>query len=225
MTNVLTCCLMAKLFSNLGFDAHGYDYGRSLMILDDTLAAAERGLEHKREGLVADLADYEASGSRIGERADDGSKIWDQSDAYASEIELVDEGLANFRKSYVIAFYHSWERMVGRWANVGAKADHKELRQAVQDKGGKPHPRLDAVRDLNNALKHNSEVYGAALLKSWPEVLPPDFGLPDNYSKSDSAKINWFSLIAISGEQMREIIDALRASGPEPFPRNMVTDV
>lgn len=212
---------MAKLFGNHGFDAHGYDYGRSLAILDDTLTAAEQGLEDRRARLAADLADYETSGVRIGEWADGGQKIWDQSDVYEFDIELVDEGLANLRKSYVIAFYHSWERMVGRWADVGSKANHKELRRAVENKGVGPHPRLDAVRDLNNALKHNSKDYGAALIASWPEVLPPGFALGDDYGKDDKVKIDWFSLVTISHEQMREIIVALRASGPEPFPENV----
>lgn len=209
---------MATIFQGLGFNVHGYDYGRSLMVLEDTLVEAERGLTQKRERTLAEAAEYEAKGERIGEWADDGRKIWDQSDAYNFDLELIDEGLANIRKAFVIALYHSWERMVGRWAEVGAKADHAELRRGVEKKGVAPHVRLDAVRDLNNALKHNSRKYGADLLNSWPELTPEGFALPDGY-EGGNGWVDWFSVITIDDKQMREIISALRASGPEAFPR------
>lgn len=98
---------MVKIFQGLTFDVHGYDYGRSLMVLEDTLVEVERGLREKRERTLAEAAEYEASGRRIGEWADDGSKIWDQSDAYSFDMELLDDGLVNIRKSFVIALYHS----------------------------------------------------------------------------------------------------------------------
>jgi hypothetical protein len=210
---------MVKLFGNVGFDAYGHDFGRSLMILDDTLTAAEQGLEEKRARLVEEFANYEVSGKRIGEWDEDGRKVWEQSDIYQFDLELVDECLVNLRKSYVIAFYHTWERMVVRWAGVGQRANHNELRRGVESKGVRPHARLDAVRDLNNALKHNSRGFGANLIQSWPELLPPNFYVTKNYMIDDRFLIDWFSLITITKEQMREVIAALRASGPEAFPR------
>lgn len=110
--------------------------------------------------------------------------------------------------------------MVGRWAYVGIKADHAELRRGVEKKGINPHARLDAVRDLNNALKHNSRKYGADLLRSWPELIPEGFTLPGGY-EGGTGWVDWFAVILINDAQMREIIAALRASGPEAFPRKV----
>ena len=78
---------MAKLFGDIWFNPHGYDYGRSLTVLDDTLTAAERGLEERRSTIQAEYDAYEASGKRLGQWEEDG-KIWDQADVYEFDLEL-----------------------------------------------------------------------------------------------------------------------------------------
>jgi hypothetical protein len=207
---------MAKLFAGLSINLQGYDYGRSLMTLSDTLTATERVIAEKRAGIEANLAAYNAGGVFIGER-EDGVTIWEQSDAYEFELELLDESLIVLRKSYVILLYHSWERMVGRWAKLGPKPNHKELVEGMEKKGIKKHPRLDALRDLNNALKHNSKTFGAGLLTSWPEVLPAGFSLPENY-RDPAVRPNWFEIITVTPDIIDEVVATLKASGPEGFP-------
>ena len=201
--------------ANLSFDTIGYDYGRTLMTLSDTLTATEQGIAGKRAAVELDLAAYNAGDEFIGEHAE-GITLWEQSDVYEFDIELLDESLIVLRKSYVILFYHSWERMVGRWAKVGSKANHDELVAGMEKEGIKKHARLDAVRDLNNALKHNSKACGKALLKSWPEVLPPDYALPADYD-DPATRPDWFEIITITPDIVQEVIATLRASGPEGF--------
>jgi hypothetical protein len=209
---------MAKLFAGLSFNAIGYDYGRTLMTLSDTLTAAEQGIAGKRAAAELDLATYNAGGEFIGER-EEGFTLWEQSDVYEFDIELLDESLVALRKSYVILFYHSWERMVGRWAKVASRASHDELVAGMEKQGIKKHARLDAVRDLNNALKHNSKAFGKALLKSWPEVLPPGYTLPADYD-NPAIRPDWFEIITITPDIIQEVVETLRASGPEGFPKS-----
>jgi hypothetical protein len=119
-----------------------------------------------------------------------------------------------------VAAYHLWERIVRSWTKAPAKADHEMLVKLVEAKGITVHFRMAAIRDLNNALKHNSEKYGPALLVSWPELFSARFreGIRHRLAKISgdptASKVNWHEAITINSDQMDELMDAVRASGP-----------
>ncbi|AJY46507.1 hypothetical protein [Martelella endophytica] len=192
------------------FDADAYRYSKSVDILKDTLSAALRGLRDQRATLQEEYNQYEEGGVRIGEWEDDGVKLWDQADVYAFQIDATDEAIANLYKPYVIAFYHNWERNLARRANLKDKPNHTVLRDALSKMGVTLPDRLDAVRDLTNALKHNSDYFGRKLLKSWEELLPMNFS-----PRKEENLTDWYELINISGNQMLEIIATVRKAYPD----------
>lgn len=204
----------------IGFHAIGHDLDRGLTILSDSLNTATDALTERRAQIVQDYADYEAGVSagsveRIGEWDEDAGWIWEQSQFYEFDLTTVDETIASMRKAHVIALYHHWERVISRWAlrqmlangvTPDGNLTHGDFKKAVVAGGYDVHPRLDAVRALNNCLKHNSDDFGPKLMKRWPELFPADY--------KGGKGSDWFEDITITEEQMTEIVEALRTSGP-----------
>lgn len=207
----------------LNINWHGFDFERGLSILDQSLSAATSALEANSVAVQKQWDDYEASlaaGAPEDVEWEDDIKVWDRGMAYENDLHMIQDAHGVMKKAHVIALYHLWERIVRAWTKAPARADHSTLRKLVEAKGIRVHPRLDAIRDLNNALKHNSEKSGPDLLKSWPELFSGKF-------KADIAKrldkacvdpkqsmVDWFEAIRISDDQMAEIMLALRTSGP-----------
>lgn len=207
----------------LNINWQGIDFERGLDILQDSLDAATSALESNRQSIQQKWDEYEdavANGAHPNEVWEDDYKVWDQSLAYESDIRMIYETRDIMVKAHVIAVYHLWERIVRAWTKAPAGADHKKLVKLVEAKGITVHPRMDTVRNLNNALKHNSEKYGPALLASWPELFRArfrkDIGVRLAKIRADPAasKVNWHEEITITADQMNEIMDAVRASGP-----------
>lgn len=198
---------------HLPFNATGYRFGVALSMLREALLAAERGLRAKRSDIEKKLAKYEQSGEFIGEYEDD-HKLWEQSDFYKADIEQINEALADVRKPYVIALFHTWERMALSYGKPrSGKPSYSDLKLALEAKGVRIHPELNAVRALNNALKHNSQEFGPKLLQMWPELLPMHarenpFRDPDD----------WYGKIKINDEHILRIIEILKESGPQTHP-------
>lgn len=207
----------------LNINWHGFDFERGLSILDQSLSAATGALELNRAAVQKQWDDYEAAvaaGAPEDVEWDDDIKVWDRGMAYENDLHMIQDAHGVMRKAHVIALYHLWERVVRGWTKAPASADHKRLRKLVEAKGIKVHPRLEAIRDLNNALKHNSEKSGPELLGSWPELFSDEFksGIAERLDKARTdpqrPMIDWFEAIRINDGQMAEVVLALRTSGP-----------
>jgi hypothetical protein len=205
----------------LGFNTAGYDLARGIDILVDSLKTSTDALAARHAQTAKDYAAYEtgvADGSikRIGEYEEGIGWIWEQSEHYDYDLETIAEVLATMNKAHVVALYHHWERVILRWAKIQkpkkkGNVNHEDLCGAIEAAGFKVHPRMAAIRDLNNALKHNSAKYGPDLLVSWPELFDDDF------DPGGGQNVNWHDAISITVVQMDEIVEALRSSGPPTY--------
>lgn len=204
----------------IGFNTFGYDLERGIDVLQDSLKTALNALEEKRRETDKEYDDYEAgvaAGTIEPEGEwEDGVRIWEKSQFYDLDMEMIAETVEAVRKAHVMGLYHHWERTIARWARredlisaAVAKPNHGHLRTALLGAGIVPHQRLDAIRDLNNALKHNSNDFGAKLMKSWPELLPPKL--------QGSPSTDWYQIITVTDADVRQIADALKQSGPSAF--------
>lgn len=204
----------------IGFNTFGYDLERGIDILQDSLKIALDALEQKRRDTEQEYENYEAGVAagtieREGEW-EDGVRLWEKSQFYDLDIEMIAETVEAVRKAHVVALYHHWERTISRWARLEnlipadvAKPNHGHLRNALLGAGIVPHHRLNAIRDLNNALKHNSDEFGAKLLKSWSKLLPPNF--------QGGPGADWYQAITLTDADVRLIAEALKRSGPSAF--------
>jgi hypothetical protein len=207
---------------NINWD--GFDLERGLSILDQSLTAAERALEENRREIQAKLDAYEAAilaGEPEDVEYDDDVKIWDRGMAYENDLHMIIDAKGVMRKAHVIALYHLWERTVRSWTNAPKSADHDKLCQRVEKMGIAIHPRMSAIRDLNNVLKHNRDKAGVDLVRtSWPELFSYKFraGIAARLEKvaadPERHRIDWYEAIQIGDDQMAEIVLALRTSGP-----------
>jgi hypothetical protein len=209
--------------SLLSINWQALDFERGLAVLRSSLDAATGALEANREAIQKDWDGYEDAlnnGVPADEIWEDDVKVWDQGHAHENDIRLILETREIMLKAHAIAAYHLWERIVRSWTKAPAKADHEMLVKLVEAKGITVHFRMAAIRDLNNALKHNSEKYGPALLVSWPELFSARFreGIRHRLAKISgdptASKVNWHEAITINSDQMDELMDAVRASGP-----------
>lgn len=207
----------------LNINWQGVDFERGLDVLRDSLVAATGALEANRIAIQQAWDEYEdavANGAPPDEVWEDELKVWDQTFAYENDIQMIDETLDMMRKAHVIALYHLWERIVRSWTRAPQGDRHDDLVRRVEAKGIAVDFRLTAVRDLNNALKHNSEIYGPRLLTSWPEVFTDKFRsrIEDRLAKlridPTAAPIDWHDAITVTEDRMDEILEAVRMSGP-----------
>lgn len=207
----------------LNINWHGMDFERGLQILRVSLDAASSALEASRIETRQKWDDYEqavADGAQPDEIWEDEAKVWDQSFAFEDELRMIDETGDIMRKAHVIAVYHLWERIVAAWTKASGQPDHKKLVGLLSGKRIDVHPRMAAVRDLNNALKHNSGKYGRALLQSWPELFTDRFRetiearLEKITADPSSSRVDWHEAITITPERMNEIMKAVCQSGP-----------
>lgn len=201
------------------FNFYGYDYEHGIMVLSDSLLAATDALAAKRKSTDEEWAKYEADVSTglIEEKAeyDDetGAMIWNQSQFYEHDLELIEEGVQALRKAHVIALYHLWERIICQWAEAPANYKHNDLVALVKAKGIEPNDRFTDVYNLNNVLKHNSDRSGPKLLEGWPEMFWNAEKLKARQEAGDK-RIFWSNSIVITSERMEEVFSAMRRSGP-----------
>lgn len=205
--------------AKLDFNFWASDYEHRLTVLADTLAAAEGALNAKSAEIEALAKKYEAdveAGIVPNEEEyeeETGAMIWSRSWGYDQDLEVINEGLVSLRKAFVVALYHHWERTAQRWTGVDSTSGNYALLQAVRDKGRSPPNRLQHVYHLNNVLKHNSQKFGPMLLREWPEMFMFSHMLQQRVDKGD-VSFDWAERVAISADQMHEIFDVIRASGP-----------
>jgi hypothetical protein len=194
----------------------GYAFDSGLGILREGYKSAAAALRADIERVKAEAAAYEASDEFIGERDDDGYVLWEQNQVLDMQRETAEEALMAFRRAYAIVLYHFWEREIRTFTESGASADHEKLVKRAGEKGFPIDARLNAVRDLANALKHNK---GANLQASWPEVLTL-------HARTGQPR-NWYDAIQPTDEHLTEAFEIIAGSGPQiwpngkPFPRSM----
>jgi hypothetical protein len=207
----------------LSINWHGMDFERGLRILRSSLDAASAALESNRVETKQRWDDYEQAAADSGTPDvvwEDDIKVWDRSMAFEDELMMIHETGDIMRKAHVIAVYHLWERVVASWTTAPGRPDHEKLVGLLRSKGITVHSRMAAIRDLNNALKHTSEKYGAALVKSWPELFTDRFRatidarLEKIRADPASPRVDWHEAITISPNRMDEVLEAVRQSGP-----------
>jgi len=215
------------------FNFYGYDFEHGIMILMDSLLAATDALKAKRVKTAEDWAAYEAgvkegSVKEVEERDDEtGQLIWNQSQFYEHDLSLIDENMDVLRKTHVIAAYHLWERTIRLWTKIDGNENFAKLAEAGVAAGLTIDPRMEAVSNLNNTLKHNSVKAGPKLLEVWPELFPDGYAvmlkrrlyratkLAEEGMGAGPAPIDWFAAVTITPAQMDDIFAAIRASGPK----------
>lgn len=201
------------------FNFYGYDYEHGIMVLSDSLLAATDALAAKYKSTEEEWSKYESDVANgvieAKEERDDetGAIIWNQSQFYEHDLQLIDEGVQSLRKAHVIALYHLWERIICQWCDAPAKYKHDDLVELVKGKGIEPPDRFTDVYHLNNVLKHNSERAGPKLLACWPEMFWNAEKLKARIEKDDK-RILWSNTIVITKDRMDEVFSAMRRSGP-----------
>lgn len=197
--------------TSLNWNYHGYVYQEGVSVLIAAYQAAADALHEEWERSKEEAIAYQegvASGERewIGEM-EDGSVLWDQEQVHEMEIESKLEGQAALRKAFVLSIYHHWERGARTWTGNDDR-DHDKLVKAVKALGIEVSPRLVAVKDLANLLKHDNDKRGADLLKSWPEVLP-------NLTKWGENRTDWYGAVRLSDNHLTDAFNIIAASGPD----------
>tara|TARA_R110000782_G_scaffold40150_7_gene92814 strand:- start:3820 stop:4494 length:675 start_codon:yes stop_codon:yes gene_type:complete len=213
------------------FNVDGHDFERGLMILRDSLTAALQALDLQREKVGTEYDEYNAGLAR-GEPAkgdfDEESEtwIWEQSQFYDYDLELIEETKGAIRKTHATAIYHLWERVVRNWTGSHGRETHDMLVEKLVEKGLTVDERMKTISHLNNALKHNSHRFGPLLLAAWPEVFPADYADQIERQKQQATDWkerghgngefwpDWFDRITLTDADMDTIFDVVRRSGP-----------
>lgn len=195
----------------LNFNMQGYAFQEGIRVLiaaqETTAEALHEELQRAKENALAYQEDVERGETEwIGERDEDGHVIWDQELVHDMEIESKVEGQAAVRKAFILALYHHWERSARIWTGSD-KRDHDKLVAAVKAQGTPIHPRLDAVRDLANLLKHDNDKWGDAVLLSWPAVFPYGFA-------KAAGRTNWYDAVRLTDSHLTEAFNTVAKSGP-----------
>lgn len=197
---------MAKLNINW----RGYSYQAGLEVLAQSYLASQQALEDGIERAKDEAIGYQQAVEQGIEEPqieydDDGTPLVDHADVLAWNVDLAQEASMALRKAFVIAAYHHWERSARGWTG-SQHGKHEKLVTLSREKGYPIHPRLEAIQQLVNLLKHDNAAWGEKVLVSWPEVISPSF-------KAKPAT-DWYEAVSLRSEQVVEVLDALTASGP-----------
>lgn len=195
----------------LTFNMQGYAFQEGIRVLiaahETTAEALHEELQRAKGNALAYQGEVERGETEwIGERDEDGHVIWHQEQVHDMEIESKVEGEAAVRKAFILALYHHWERSARIWTGSD-KRDHDKLVAAVEAQGTPIHPKLGAVRDLANLLKHNNDKWGDAVLQSWPAVFPYGFA-------KAAGRTNWHEAVRLSDTHLAEAFNIVAGSGP-----------
>lgn len=196
----------------LNFNFEGYVFQEGVRVLINAYEAAAGALDQAWQQARDDRAAYVGGVERgdiewKGERDEEGYTIWDQEAVHDYEIESKVEAKIALRKAFVLSLYHHWERSARSWTNDDRR-DHDKLVPLVERLGYPVSPRLAAVRDLANLLKHDNDKRGDQLLESWPEVLPKVRRHPDR-------RTDWYEAVQLTEAQLTEAFNIIAASGPD----------
>lgn len=212
------------------FNVYGHDFERGLMILRDSLTAALTALDDQRTKIHVEYDAYNLGLARGDEPTGEfnhqtGSWVWEQSQFFDYELELIDETKAAIRKAHTVAVYHHWERVIRSWTGLHGNESHDELAAAATAKGVAVPDRLKTVSHLNNVLKHSSRRSGPNLLAEWPEVFREGQAeiitnelkaAAERKERGEDADYSpdWFEAIHLSDKHIDEVFAVTRAGGP-----------
>ncbi|MNS06317.1 hypothetical protein D3C72_377390 [compost metagenome] len=213
------------------FNAYGHDFERGLMILRDSLTAALRALDDQGAKVLAEYDAYNAALAEgkppVGEFDEESETwVWEQSQFFDYDLELIEETKSAIRKTHATAIYHLWERVIRNWTDSHGRETHDMLVDKLAEKGFVVNDRMKTISHLNNALKHNSHRFGPLLLAAWPEVFPVDYADQIERRKVQAAEWkerghgdgefwpDWFDNITLTDADMDTIFDVVRSSGP-----------
>lgn len=195
------------------FDPRAVFFHSGLDTIEQGYRAAIRGITQEIDRKKAAAYDYsrhiETGGEPVEERDDEGRLIWSNDDLLEATIHTAEDALMSLRKAYAIALYHYWERSALHWTGK-TNEKHDKLAALVAATGIPVDPRLHALRDLANLLKHASTKWGERLHKSWSELFPPDFWLPTN----GGWRADWYEQVSLTEDQFGKVLAIVRASGP-----------
>lgn len=197
----------------LPIDLQGYTFQEGLSVLRTSFQCARRALadmaEHTKSEAVKYQSSIERGGDWIGEQDEDGYTLWDHVSVLEMRVKAADEALMALRKAFVIALYHHWERSVRLWTGSADNANHCKLVSRARAKHLPIDPKLVAIRDLVNTLKHDSDRSGNELLQSWGNVFRPGFQVfPES--------TDWYEAVCLMDRHVLEAFDIVSASGPTP---------
>ncbi len=194
------------------FNMQGYVFQEGVTVLiaayQSAADALHEGLQRAREEALAYQEGVDSGEVEwIGERDDEGHVLWDQEQVHEMDVDTKLEGQSALRKAFALAAYHHWERGARNWTGDDVR-DHSRLVRAVGALGITVSPRLDAVRDLANLLKHDNGARGCDLLESWPAVFPAGFA-------PTGARVDWYGAVRLTDGHLDEVFNAVAASGPD----------
>jgi hypothetical protein len=191
------------------FNIAGYRFERGLQTLRESFEAAMRGVLQARQAIEAELTEYRQSlenGAKwIGERDDDGYRLWDRETLLEMDLEESAEAVDELRKAFVLAAYHFWERTIRSYCETD-KNTHDVLVETATQSGIAVRQDLQRVQHLANVLKHNNRRWGERLIESWPEVLPA--GL------QPTGRIDWYMCVSLTDGHVGDVFEVILNSGP-----------
>lgn len=201
----------------MNFDPRGAFFHSGLDTIQDGYRAAIRGIQQEIDRKKGALYDYNRhvadGGEPTDERDEDGRLIWSQEELLEATINVAENALMSLRKAYAVAIYHYWERSALQWTGR-TNEKHDKLAKLVEKIGYGIDPRLHALRDLANLLKHANDRWGAQLHGSWSGLFPSNFVLPTE----GGWRADWYDQVTLTEENFTKIIAIVRASGPENAP-------
>lgn len=198
------------------FDLRGYVFLSGIDVLRQSFASAREALVrdiHRSRKAIAEHEEALARGEPwVGERDDEGNIIWDQAQVLDLDVEIAEDAAAALRKAFAISLYHHWERSALIWTGR-TNENHDKLCLLVTAQGIPIDPKLGAVRDLVNLLKHSNEKWGTALQSSWSSMFRSSFRL-------GQVRTDWYDAVQITDQHMMEIFEIITASGPTARPND-----
>lgn len=193
----------------LPFNMLGYVFESGVDSLRESFMAASAGVKQQvgkaEKSLEEYKTDLENGGKWIGER-EDGHIIWDQEQVLEYEIDAAQEAYGELRKAFCIAGYHYWERSIRKYCK-DHRSNHSELVKKAITEGFPVSQDLTRVHRLANALKHNSDYHGQKLQVCWPDVISVLY--------RQGRHVDWYAVIGLRDEHVHEVLDIIRASGPQ----------
>ena len=140
-------------------------------------------------------------------------------EAYVSDgLSTAEDASNEARKAFAIAAYHLWEHAVrsateARVDSVRISKNKQgprgaDLECCARKLGWKVSPDISSIRTLVNLLKHDSKGRWEDLEKQWPAL----WQSAQNYRITRD--LGYANAIRISQEQLLEIFNAVRQSGP-----------
>jgi hypothetical protein len=201
------------------FDPRAVFFHSGLDTIEQGYRAAIRGIAQEIDRKKAAAYDYTrhiaTGGAPIEERDDEDRLIWSNDDLLESTIQVAEDALMSLRKAYTVAVYHYWERSALQWTGK-TNEKHDRLAALVEAMGYPIDPRLHALRDLANLLKHASEKWGVKLHGSWSTLFPSNFVLPTD----GGWRADWYEQVSLTEDDFLKVLTIVRASGPTNPPIN-----